>query len=126
VSDTERAAWRKAPEDKHLSPEDLAEREGVPLMTVYGWNKTRTGPRYMKIGRHVRYHRRRRAASWRLPVLYPTEAQIRSSTSDFTSTAGHRDPLDTVARLPVRRPAQCCGAELGPDGQWRACCRGVA
>ena len=42
-------------DDKHLSPEELAEREGVPLQTVYGWNKTRTGPRFMKIGRHVRY-----------------------------------------------------------------------
>lgn len=62
MSDTERAAWRKALDDKHkalddkhLSPEQLAEREGVPLQTVYGWNKTRTGPRFMKIGRHVRY-----------------------------------------------------------------------
>ena len=26
--------------DKHLTPEELAEREGVPLETVYGWNKT--------------------------------------------------------------------------------------
>jgi predicted DNA-binding transcriptional regulator AlpA len=42
-------------DDKHLSPEDLARREGVPLQTIYGWNKTRTGPRFMKIGRHVRY-----------------------------------------------------------------------
>jgi predicted DNA-binding transcriptional regulator AlpA len=42
-------------DDKHLSAEDLAEREGVPLQTVYGWNKTGAGPRYMKIGRHVRY-----------------------------------------------------------------------
>lgn len=41
--------------DKHLSPEDLAEREGVPLQTVYGWNKTRKGPQYMRIGRYVRY-----------------------------------------------------------------------
>jgi predicted DNA-binding transcriptional regulator AlpA len=41
--------------DKHLTPEDLAEREGVPLETVYGWNKTGKGPRYMKIGRHCRY-----------------------------------------------------------------------
>ncbi len=41
--------------DKHLSPEDLARREGVPIQTVYGWNKGRTGPRFMKIGRHVRY-----------------------------------------------------------------------
>ena len=42
-------------DDKHLSPEDLARREGVPLQTIYGWNKTRTGPRFMKIGRDVRY-----------------------------------------------------------------------
>lgn len=41
--------------DKHLSPEDLAEREGVPLATVYGWNYQGTGPSYIKVGRHVRY-----------------------------------------------------------------------
>lgn len=40
---------------RHLSPAELATREGVPLETVYGWNKTRTGPQFMKIGRHVRY-----------------------------------------------------------------------
>ena len=39
----------------HLSPAELAEREGVPLETVYKWNRERTGPRYMKIGIHVRY-----------------------------------------------------------------------
>ena len=56
MSDTEREAWRKTLDrDKHLSPEDLAHRQGVPLQTVYGWNKTRTGPDYMKIGRHVRF-----------------------------------------------------------------------
>ena len=41
--------------EKHLSPAELAEREGVPLETVYRWNRLRTGPRYMKIGIHVRY-----------------------------------------------------------------------
>jgi predicted DNA-binding transcriptional regulator AlpA len=41
--------------EKHLSVEDLAEREGVPVQTVYGWNKTGDGPPRMKIGRHVRY-----------------------------------------------------------------------
>ena len=41
--------------EKHLSPEDLAEREGVPLETVYKWNKMRTGPAFMRIGRHCRY-----------------------------------------------------------------------
>jgi len=42
-------------DEKHLTPGDLAEREGVPLKTVYQWNSKGTGPRYMKIGRHVRY-----------------------------------------------------------------------
>jgi predicted DNA-binding transcriptional regulator AlpA len=56
VSDAEREAWRNALDHgKHLSPEDLAEREGVPIQTVYGWNKTGAGPRYLRIGRHVRY-----------------------------------------------------------------------
>lgn len=49
MSDTERG------HGKHLSPRELAEREGVPLETVYLWNRKRTGPRYMKIGHHVRY-----------------------------------------------------------------------
>lgn len=41
--------------ESHLTVEDLARREGVPVQTIYGWNKTGTGPRYLRIGRHVRY-----------------------------------------------------------------------
>ena len=41
--------------DRHLSPVDLAEREHVPLQSVYEWNSKGTGPRYLRIGRHVRY-----------------------------------------------------------------------
>jgi predicted DNA-binding transcriptional regulator AlpA len=41
--------------DQHLSPEQLAEREGVPVQTVYVWNKTGTAPPRIKMGRHVRY-----------------------------------------------------------------------
>lgn len=55
MSDTERAAWRQALDGEHLSPEDLAKREGVALDTVYQWNRKGTGPRRMKIGMHVRY-----------------------------------------------------------------------
>jgi len=56
VSETEREAWRTALDrGRHLSPADLAEREGVPLETVYLWNRKRSGPRYMKVGIHVRY-----------------------------------------------------------------------
>ena len=39
----------------NLSPQALADRYDLPIETIYGWNKTRTGPRYLKVGRHVRY-----------------------------------------------------------------------
>jgi predicted DNA-binding transcriptional regulator AlpA len=42
-------------DEKHLSPEQLAEREGVALGTVYTWNKSASGPPYLRVGRHVRY-----------------------------------------------------------------------
>lgn len=41
--------------ERHLTVEEFAEREGVPVPTVYGWNSQGVGPKYMKIGRHVRY-----------------------------------------------------------------------
>lgn len=44
-----------AQQETYLSPADLAGRYDVPIETVYGWNKQRTGPQYMRIGRHVRY-----------------------------------------------------------------------
>jgi excisionase family DNA binding protein len=42
-------------DEKHLTIADLAEREGVPVTTIYQWNSRGDGPRYLKIGRHVRY-----------------------------------------------------------------------
>lgn len=38
-----------------LTPEQLAERFGVPLATVYGWRTKGYGPQGAKIGRHLRY-----------------------------------------------------------------------
>jgi Helix-turn-helix domain len=35
--------------------QDLAEREDVPLGTIYQWNSRGDGPPYMRIGRFVRY-----------------------------------------------------------------------
>lgn len=43
------------PEEKHLSPDALAERMGVPVKTVYAWNHKHSGPRFIKVGKHVRY-----------------------------------------------------------------------
>ncbi|TVL91939.1 excisionase [Streptomyces sp. SAJ15] len=37
------------------SPEDLAGYLGVPVKSVYGWNYKGTGPKFRKVGRHVRY-----------------------------------------------------------------------
>jgi predicted DNA-binding transcriptional regulator AlpA len=39
----------------NLSPAELAERYGLPLETIYGWQKNRSGPPFLKVGRHVRY-----------------------------------------------------------------------
>lgn len=41
---------------KHiLSPQDLADRHQVPIQTVYGWNHKGTGPKRIRVGKHVRY-----------------------------------------------------------------------
>lgn len=39
----------------YLSPEQIAERFGVPLSTVYNWRTKGYGPRGIRIGRHIRY-----------------------------------------------------------------------
>lgn len=41
--------------ERHMTVEEFAKREGVPIPTVYGWNSRGEGPKYLKIGRHVRY-----------------------------------------------------------------------
>jgi predicted DNA-binding transcriptional regulator AlpA len=46
---------RLRPVEKHLSVEELAEREGVPVGTVRQWNSRGTGPKYMRIGIYCRY-----------------------------------------------------------------------
>ena len=38
-----------------LSPQQLADYLGVPIRTVYVWNSTGTGPRRVRVGKHVRY-----------------------------------------------------------------------
>ena len=36
--------------ERLLSPGNLAEREGVPLKTIYAWNYVGSGPRYLRDG----------------------------------------------------------------------------
>jgi excisionase family DNA binding protein len=41
-----------------LSPQQLADYLGVPVATVYRWRHESTGPRGIKVGKHVRYRQR--------------------------------------------------------------------
>lgn len=38
-----------------LSPQELADRYGVKLSTIYAWNHYGTGPPYLRTGNTVRY-----------------------------------------------------------------------
>ncbi|WP_060903936.1 MULTISPECIES: helix-turn-helix transcriptional regulator [Streptomyces] len=49
------AALRGGLPDRYLTPEDLAAMFAVPIETVYGWRRKRTGPPGFRIGKHVRY-----------------------------------------------------------------------
>ena len=40
-----------------LTPGDLAAELGLPVRTLEMWRYRGTGPRFVKIGRHVRYRR---------------------------------------------------------------------
>jgi len=46
-----------------LTPQELAAFLVVPVTTVYRWNSEGTGPRRVRIGKHVRY-RRQDVESW--------------------------------------------------------------
>ena len=37
------------------TPQEVADYLGVPLRTVDSWRYRGVGPRYVKVGRHVRY-----------------------------------------------------------------------
>jgi excisionase family DNA binding protein len=40
-----------------LTVTQLADELGVPVQTIYTWNSRGTGPKYVKVGRHVRFRR---------------------------------------------------------------------
>lgn len=44
-------------QNEFLSPEGLAEYLGLPVGTIYQWRHKGTGPRGIKVGKHVRYRR---------------------------------------------------------------------
>ena len=54
---------QEATQDAILTPAELSEELKVPLATVYAWRYRRTGPRGIRVGKHVRY-RRRDVSEW--------------------------------------------------------------
>ena len=51
------ASTAVAVNDALLSPQQLADYLAVPVATVYRWRCEGTGPRGIRIGKHVRYRR---------------------------------------------------------------------
>lgn len=41
--------------ERFLSVDEVSAILGVPVETLYGWRKKRTGPRAALVGRHLRY-----------------------------------------------------------------------
>lgn len=45
------------PDSDLLSPTELAEYLKIPVKTIYNWRSEGTGPRGIRVGRHVRFRR---------------------------------------------------------------------
>jgi excisionase family DNA binding protein len=56
VKGTVRVKRSTAPaDDRHLTIDELSARLQIPVQTIYVWNYTGKGPKYLKVGRHIRY-----------------------------------------------------------------------
>lgn len=59
--------------DRHLTAQELADRVGVPLNSIYFWRAQKRGPRAMRIGKYVRY-RLEDVLAWEQSQLEPRDA----------------------------------------------------
>ena len=44
-----------SPDERLLTPSEAAQLMAVPVRTLDGWRNRSIGPKYLKVGRHVRY-----------------------------------------------------------------------
>jgi predicted DNA-binding transcriptional regulator AlpA len=68
------------PLDDLLSAQQLADYLGVPVATVYFWNRVGTGPKRFRAGRHIRY---------RKADVHPAEEERTSSQNKDKYTVAH-------------------------------------
>ena len=59
--------------ERHLTTQELADRVGVPLNSIYAWRAQKKGPRAMRIGKYVRY-RLEDVLAWEKCQLDPRDA----------------------------------------------------
>jgi predicted DNA-binding transcriptional regulator AlpA len=86
-------------DERWLSRQELADRYGLPVKTPAQWASKGTGPRYARIGRHVRY-RLSDVIAWeaeRLESHAPSAARPSVSTkpksdADAGTTAQQAEP----------------------------------
>ena len=43
--------------DEYMTAQEVADHYRLPLQTIYGWRYKGTGPKAIKLGRHLRYRR---------------------------------------------------------------------
>lgn len=56
-----------------LTPDDMAERLGVPVSTVMGWNRTKRWP-HVRVGRRYRWTEEQYADIVRRQIVTPVKA----------------------------------------------------
>ena len=61
-----------APKVRHLTQEELAEREGVSPWTVKGWRRFGTGPDYIRVHRRKVLYPLARVEAWERQRLVST------------------------------------------------------
>jgi hypothetical protein len=97
--------------DDLVAPPVVAEHLGVPLRTLGQWRYLGTGPKFLKIGRHVRY-RWRDVEAW---LITQTRASTQSAApapprGAAPASAG---PAPTGSAAPPRRGARAHPGRAG-------------
>lgn len=70
---TESLSSQKPTLERHLTTQELADRVGVPINSIYFWRAHKKGPRAMRIGKYVRY-RMEDVLAWEQSQLDPGDA----------------------------------------------------
>ena len=83
-------------DERWLSRRELAERYGLPVKTLAQWASKGTGPRYARMGRHVRY-RLSDVIAWETQRF--DENPYDHADADTVTNPAHEQVADTASPL---------------------------